>query len=103
VVTFVADNELRVAHIYVRLAGQRLAPPAFDEQKAADALGWSGELLLGITSATLLIVVAWLVVKLPNRWLSLPAILIGTVAGWALWMEPWDPFYSPDKRPLSTH
>jgi hypothetical protein len=84
-----------LANIYVRLAGQRLAPPAFDEQKAADALGWSGEWLLSLTSATLLIVVAWLVVNLPNRWLSLPAVLIGTAAGWALWMGALGPLIFP--------
>jgi hypothetical protein len=84
-----------VVNIYVRLAGKRLAPPAFDEQKAADALGWSGELLLGLTSATLLIVIAWLVIKLPNRWLSLPAILVWTAAGWALWMGALGPVLFP--------
>jgi hypothetical protein len=84
-----------VVNIYVRLAGKRLAPPAFDEQKAADALGWSGELLLGLTSATLLIVIAWLIIKLPNRGLSLPAIFVGTAAGWALWMGALGPILFP--------
>lgn len=84
-----------LANVYVRLSGQRLAPPAFDEQKAADALGWSGELLLGVTSATLLIVVAWLVIKLPYRWLSLPAILVGVASGWALWMGALGPVLFP--------
>jgi hypothetical protein len=84
-----------LANVYVRLSGQRLSPPAFDEQKAADALGWSGELLLGLTSATLLIVLAWLVVKLPNRWMSVAAILVGTAAGWALWMGALGPILFP--------
>jgi hypothetical protein len=84
-----------LVNIYVRLTGQRLQPPAFDEQKAADALGWSGELLLAFTSALLLIVIAWLVVKLPNRWVSLPAILVGTAAGWMLWMGALGPALFP--------
>ena len=84
-----------LVNIFVRMSGQRLSPPAFDEQKAAEALGWSGEFLLGLTSATLLIVVGWLVVKLPNRWLSLPALLAGTVAGWALWMGALGPALFP--------
>jgi len=84
-----------LANLYVRLAGQRLAPPAFDEQKAADALGWSGEFLLGLTSAVLLIVLAWLAIKLPNRWLSLPAAVLGTAAGWALWMAALGPVLFP--------
>lgn len=84
-----------LANIYVRFTGQRMSPPAFDEQKAADALGWSGELLLGLTSATLLIVLAWLIVKLPDRWLSVPAIVLGTAAGWALWMGALGPSLFP--------
>jgi hypothetical protein len=84
-----------VVNIFVRLSGRRLSPPAFDEQKAADALGWSGELLLGITSATLLVVMAWLVITLPRKWLSLPAIKIGTAAGWALWMSALGPLLFP--------
>jgi hypothetical protein len=84
-----------LVNIYVRLAGQRLAPPAFDEQKAAGALGWSGELLLSLTSGTLLIVVAWLLIKLPDRWLSFPAALVGTAVGWALWMGALGPALFP--------
>jgi hypothetical protein len=84
-----------VVNVYVRLTGRRLAPPAFDEQKAADALGLSGELLLGLTSATLLLVIAWLLIKLPSRWLSLPATVAGTVAGWALWMGALGPLLFP--------
>lgn len=84
-----------LANVYVRLNGQRLAPPAFDEQKAADALGWSGELLLSLTSATVLLVLGWLVLKLPNRVWSLPAILTGTAAGWALWMGFLGPLLFP--------
>jgi hypothetical protein len=84
-----------VVSVLMRLSGQRLAPPAFDEQKAADALVWSGELLLGITSVTLLIVLTWLVIKLPSRWVTLPATLIGTAAGWALWMVALGPVLFP--------
>jgi len=84
-----------LVNVYVRLRGQRLEPPAFDEQKAADALGWSGELLLAITSATLLVVLAWLAIKLPHRWLSLAAVLLGTAAGWALWMGVLGPSLFP--------
>jgi hypothetical protein len=70
-----------LANIYVRLQSHRLALAAFDEQKAADALGWSGELLLGLTSATLLVVVIWLIIKLPHRWLSVPAVMLGNSHG----------------------
>ena len=84
-----------LANLYVRATGGRLAPPAFDEQKAADALGWSGELLLGATSATFLLVLGWLVVALPNRRLSVPAMLIGTAAGWAAWMAGLGPVLFP--------
>jgi len=84
-----------LASLYVRASGQRLAPPAFDEQKAADALGWSGELLLGLTSATILLVLGWLIAVLPDRRLSIPAISIGTAAGWALWMGGLGPMMFP--------
>ena len=84
-----------LANLYVRLNGQRLAPPAFDEQKAADALGWSGELLLGATTALVLLVLVWLLVTLPRRWLSFPAVVIGTAAGWGLWMGILGPLLFP--------
>jgi len=92
-----------LANIYVRLQSHRLALAAFDEQKAADALGWSGELLLGLTSATLLVVVIWLIIKLPHRWLSVPAVMLGTATGWVLWMGSLGPVLSPDVRPLATY
>jgi hypothetical protein len=84
-----------LANLYVRASGGRLAPPAFDEQKAADSLGWSGEWLLGLTSAIFLLVLGWLVVALPNRWLSFPCLLIGTAAGWAVWMGALGPALFP--------
>jgi len=84
-----------LANVYVRATGRRLAPPAFDEQKAADALGWSGELLLGLTSATVLLVLGWLIFTLPNRWLSVPSVLVGTASGWAVWMVGLGPIIFP--------
>lgn len=84
-----------LANVYVRAIGGRLALPAFDEQKAADALGWSGELLLGLTSAMFLLVLGWLIIALPNRWLSIPSVLIGTAFGWAAWMIGLGPLIFP--------
>ncbi len=92
---FVVAVPFSLANAFVRLNGERLTPPAFDEQKAADALGWSGELLLGLTSAAVLFVVVWLVLELPRRWLSLPAVLVGSAAGWALWMGILGPALFP--------
>ena len=84
-----------LANVYVRATGGRLAPPAFDEQKAADALGWSGELLLGLTSAMFLLVLGWLIIALPNRWVSIPSILVGTAVGWIAWMLGLGPVLFP--------
>jgi hypothetical protein len=77
-----------VAALFVRFQGKRLQPPAFDEHKAALALGWSGDLVLGLTAAILVGLLIWLAFGLPGRERSAawPGLLMGTAVGWAVWM-----------------
>jgi hypothetical protein len=77
-----------IVNLVMRFQGHRLSPPAFDEYKAATALGWSGDLLLAITSAIPLAVLVWLGLTLPRgrRILFFGALLLGTAVGWYLWM-----------------
>jgi hypothetical protein len=84
---FLVGVPYTIVSLIVRLQGQRLQPPAFDEYRAGEALGWSGDLLLGLSSLMLLVTLVWLARALPRgeRLMAWPALLLGTVAGWALW------------------
>ena len=75
-------------NIVIRLIGGRMGAPAFDEHKAATALGWSGDALLASTSLVLIGVLLCIGFKLPRgeRTAAWPGLLFGTVFGWALWM-----------------
>lgn len=76
-----------VANLIVLASGRRLQPPAFDEYKAGEALGWSGNLTLGVTAAMVFAVFIWLIFALPKgeRAAAWPGLVLGTAAGWALW------------------
>lgn len=85
---FAVSVPYSVAAILVRMSGRRLADPAFDEHKAATALGWSGDLLLGATSTLPVLVLIWLSLRLPrgSKLKRSFALLVGTGFGWFLWM-----------------
>lgn len=86
-----------VVNAAVRLVGGRLKPPAFDEYRAATALGWSGDLLLAVTSLLLALVLWWIGRRIPRRerlsaWLGL---IVGTALGWVAWMQVLGPRLLP--------
>jgi hypothetical protein len=82
---------------FVRLTGRRLTPPAFDEHKAATALGWSGDAVLGSTSVLLIAALVWMGFRLPRgeRSVAWPGLLLGTALGWVLWMQLLGPVLLP--------
>jgi hypothetical protein len=74
-----------IANIIALASDRQLAPPAFDEYKAGEALGWSGDLTLGVTASLFFLVIIVLLARLPRgervwAWMGL---IGGTVAGWA--------------------
>jgi len=77
----------------VLLMGGRLRPPAFDEHKAATALGWSGDAGLAFTSLLLVATLTWVAVKLPRgeRTAAWAGLVGGTALGWVLWMKVLGP------------
>ena len=84
---FLVGVPYTIVSLIARLRAQRLQPPAFDEYRAGEALGWSGDLLLGLSSLMFLATLVWLARALPRseRVAAWPGLLLGTVAGWALW------------------
>ena len=76
-----------IGNLIALATGRRLAPPSFDEYKAGEALGWSGNLTLGVTAALVLLVLVALIVRLPKgeRLAAWPGLVAGTIGGWALW------------------
>jgi hypothetical protein len=77
----------------VLLTGGRLHPPAFDEYKAATALGWSGDAVLAFTSVFLIATLTWVAMRLPHgeRAAAWAGLLGGTALGWVLWMSVLGP------------
>lgn len=76
-----------IANLAARASGRRLEAPQFDEFKACEALGWSGDLTLGATAAIVFFVFGWLLFRLPkgSRLVGWLGLIGGTIAGWALW------------------
>ncbi len=76
------------ASLIVSLSGRRLAAPAFDEHKAATAVGWSGDAVLASTAVFLIATLVWIAYELPRgeRSAAWPGLIAGTGVGWALWM-----------------
>ncbi|MDQ3482431.1 MAG: hypothetical protein M3448_03345 [Pseudomonadota bacterium] len=70
-------------------SGRRLDPPAFDEYKAGEALGWSGNLTLGFTAGLFFLVILLMLLWLPKgqRLVAWLGLIGGTAAGWALWFS----------------
>jgi hypothetical protein len=85
---FVVGVPYTMVSIALLLGNRRLAPPEFDEHKAASALGWSGDAVLGFTALFLIAILVWIGYRLPRgeRIAAWPGLLVGTVLGWALWM-----------------
>ncbi len=79
------------------LTGRRLQPPEFDEHKAALALGWSGDVALGMTSLLVVAVLIWLARYLPKgeRPAAWTGLLLGTAIGWFLWLVVLGPILLP--------
>jgi hypothetical protein len=67
--------------------GVRLEPPQFDEYKAGEALGASGNLMLLVSTLLFFTAIGWLALRLPrgSRGVAWTGLFIGTVTGWALW------------------
>ena len=86
-----------IVNMALLLTGRRLAPPAFDEHKAATAMGWSGDLALAATSVILLGTLAWIGVRLPRgeRMVGWTGLIAGAALGWALWMKVAGPLLLP--------
>jgi hypothetical protein len=86
-----------IASAVVRVLGVRLAPPEFDEYKVGAALGWSGDALLAVTSLFLLAVLWWVhrATRRDDRRVVWAGLVIGTVAGWAVWMKGLGPWLLP--------
>jgi hypothetical protein len=86
---FVVGVPYTIIGLIVRARGERLQPPAFDEFRAGEALGWSGDLLLGLSSLMVLVTLVWLARALPRgeRSAAWPGLLLGTIGGWALWFS----------------
>lgn len=78
-----------IANLIALASGRKLEPPAFDEYKAGEALGWSGNLTLGASAALFFLVIAVLLVKPPKgeRLLGWLGLVAGTIGGWALWFS----------------
>lgn len=85
---FVVSVPYTIGNVAVRLLGNELAPPAFDEYVAGTALGWSGNGLLASSSLLLGLVLRRVGKHLPHgqRSMAWLALLLGTAMGWALWM-----------------
>jgi hypothetical protein len=79
------------------ITGKHLQPPAFDEYKAATALGWLGDLVLGLTTGLLICVLLWLGFALPRgqRLGAWAGLLLGTAAGWIARMQFVGPLVLP--------
>ena len=76
-----------IANLIALASGRRLDPPAFDEYKAGEALGWSGDATLAVSSLLFFAVLLRLALGVSRGqrtagWLGL---IVGTVAGWAAW------------------
>lgn len=84
---FLVGVPYTIANLIARARGPRLEPPAFDEYRTGQALGWSGDLLLGLSSLLFFAAVFWLARALPKgeRTLAWLGLVLGTVAGWVLW------------------
>ena len=94
---FVVGVPYTIVNAAVRLFGRRLAPPEFDEQKAAAALGWSGDALLAGTSLVLVLVLwaVWRGLRRGERAAAWSGLLLGTILGWAIWMLAVGPLLLP--------
>lgn len=78
-----------IGNLVALASGRTLMPPSFDEYKAGVALGWSGDVTLGMTAAMVFLVLAWLAVRLPkgDRAAGWIGLIGGTIAGWGLWFS----------------
>ena len=78
-----------IANLLALVSGRKLDPPAFDEFKAGEALGWSGNLTLGVTASMVFLVLGWLFFRLPTgqRGVAWAGLIVGTIAGWAFWFS----------------
>ena len=85
---FIVGVPYTIVSIALLLWNRRLVPPEFDEHKAASALGWSGDVVLGCTALVLIATLVWIGYRLPRgeRMAAWPGLLAGTALGWALWM-----------------
>ncbi len=86
-----------IANIAVLLTGRRLQSPEFDEHKAAEALGWSGDIALGVTSLLVIAVLFWLARCLPigERSAGWAGLMLGTALGWLVWLVVVGPVLLP--------
>ena len=86
---FLVGVPYTIANLIAVVSGRQLDPPEFDEYKAGEALGWSGNLTLGSTAALFFLVLLVLLLRLPKGerltgWLGLFA---GAAGGWAIWFS----------------
>jgi hypothetical protein len=84
---FLVGVPYTLVSLVVRARGAQLDPPAFDEFRAAEALGWSGDMLLGLSSLLFFAALFWLARGLPRgeRSAAWVGLSLGTIAGWVLW------------------
>lgn len=78
-----------ISSLIAVMSGRRLNPPAFDEYKAGEALGWSGDLTLSTTAVVVFFVLFLVGFRLPpgERAVGWFGLLAGTIAGWAAWFS----------------